>query len=47
MWRHYLTIALRVLARHRVYAAINIGGLALGFLASRNNSSGNDGPAED
>ncbi|AQR73564.1 FtsX-like permease family protein [Sphingomonas sp. LM7] len=31
MWRNYLTIALRLLARNRVYAAINIGGLALGL----------------
>ena len=33
MWRNYLTIALRLLARNRVYAAINIGGLALGLAA--------------
>ncbi|KRC79104.1 FtsX-like permease family protein [Sphingomonas sp. Root241] len=31
MWRNYLMIALRLLARNRVYAAINIGGLALGL----------------
>jgi len=31
MWRNYLTIALRLLAQNRVYAAINIGGLALGL----------------
>jgi putative ABC transport system permease protein len=31
MWRNYLTIALRLLARNRVYAAINVGGLALGL----------------
>jgi putative ABC transport system permease protein len=31
MWRNYLTIALTLLARNRVYAAINIGGLALGL----------------
>ncbi|MDV3457335.1 FtsX-like permease family protein [Sphingomonas sp. HF-S4] len=31
MWHHYLKIALRLLARNRVYAAINIGGLALGL----------------
>ncbi|MDP5281252.1 ABC transporter permease [Sphingomonas sp. DG1-23] len=31
MWRNYLTIALRLLARNRAYAAINIGGLALGL----------------
>ena len=31
MWRNYLRIALTLLARNRVYAAINIGGLALGL----------------
>ena len=31
MWQNYLVIALRLLARNRVYAAINIGGLALGL----------------
>ena len=31
MWRNYLLIAVRMLARNRVYAAINIGGLALGL----------------
>lgn len=31
MWRNYLLIALRLMARNRVYAAINIGGLALGL----------------
>lgn len=31
MWTNYLLVALRVLARNRVYAAINIGGLALGL----------------
>ncbi|MCX8475333.1 MAG: ABC transporter permease [Sphingomonas sp.] len=31
MWRNYLTIALRLLAANRAYAAINIGGLALGL----------------
>jgi putative ABC transport system permease protein len=31
MWRNSLLIALRLLARNRVYAAINIGGLALGL----------------
>jgi putative ABC transport system permease protein len=29
--RNYLTVALRLLARNRVYSAINIGGLALGL----------------
>lgn len=31
MWRNYLVVALRMLARNRVYAAINVGGLALGL----------------
>jgi putative ABC transport system permease protein len=31
MWRNYLLVAIRLLARNRVYAAINIGGLALGL----------------
>jgi putative ABC transport system permease protein len=31
MWRNYIVIALRLMARNRVYAAINIGGLALGL----------------
>jgi putative ABC transport system permease protein len=31
MWRNYLTVALRALASNRIYAAINIGGLALGL----------------
>ena len=31
MWRAHLLIAVRLLARNRVYAAINIGGLALGL----------------
>ena len=31
MWRNYLTVALAQIARNRVYAAINIGGLALGL----------------
>ena len=31
MWRNALLIAFRLLARNRVYAAINIGGLALGL----------------
>ena len=31
MWRNYLTVALRALANNKVYAAINIGGLALGL----------------
>jgi putative ABC transport system permease protein len=31
MWRNYLTVALRALASNQVYAAINIGGLALGL----------------
>jgi len=31
MWRNYLTIAIRMLARHPAQSAINIGGLALGL----------------
>ena len=31
MWRNNLLIATRLLTRHRVYSAINIGGLALGL----------------
>jgi len=31
MWHHNLTFALRLLVRNRAYAAINIGGLALGL----------------
>lgn len=34
MWRHHFTMALRLLARNRAYAAINIGGLALGLAGS-------------
>jgi putative ABC transport system permease protein len=33
MWRNNLLIAVRLLLRHRVYSAINIGGLALGLAA--------------
>jgi len=33
MWRNYLTVAYRVLARSRAYALINIFGLALGLAA--------------
>src|SRR3954453_22776300 len=33
MWRNYLTVTLRALARHKVYAFINIFGLALGLAA--------------
>jgi putative ABC transport system permease protein len=33
MWRNYLTVAVRALARHKVYAFINIFGLALGLAA--------------
>lgn len=33
MWRNYLTVAIRALAKNRVYAAINIVGLALGLAA--------------
>jgi putative ABC transport system permease protein len=34
MFRHYLTAALRNLARNKLYAAINIFGLAVGFAAA-------------
>jgi putative ABC transport system permease protein len=34
MWRNYLTVGLRVLSRERLYAIINIAGLALGLAAS-------------
>jgi putative ABC transport system permease protein len=33
MWRNYLTVGLRALARHKSYAFINIFGLALGLAA--------------
>ncbi|MGH6613716.1 ABC transporter permease [Sphingomonas sp.] len=33
MWRNYLTVGIRALAKNRVYAAINIVGLALGIAA--------------
>ena len=33
MWRNYLTVGIRALAKNRVYAAINIVGLALGMAA--------------
>lgn len=33
MWRNYLTVGLRALAKNRAYAAINIIGLALGIAA--------------
>jgi len=33
MWRNYLLVAFRVLAKNRTYAAINIAGLALGLAA--------------
>ena len=33
MWRNYLTVALRSLAKHKTYAFINIFGLALGLAA--------------
>ena len=34
MFRNYLMAALRNLARNRLYAGINIGGLAVGFAAA-------------
>ena len=33
MWRNYLTVGLRALAKNRTYAFINIFGLALGMAA--------------
>ena len=33
MWRNYLTVGLRALAKHKSYAFINIAGLALGLAA--------------
>ena len=33
MWRNYLTVGIRALTKNRVYAAINIAGLALGIAA--------------
>ena len=29
MWRNYMTVGVRALAKNRAYAAINIAGLAL------------------
>jgi putative ABC transport system permease protein len=34
MWRNYLTVAVRALAKNRTYAFINVFGLALGLAAS-------------
>ncbi len=34
MWRNYLTVTLRALAKNRMYSFINIAGLALGLAAS-------------
>ena len=34
MFRNYLTTALRNLLRHKLYAIINIGGLAIGLAAA-------------
>ena len=34
MFRHYLITALRNLVRNRLYASINIAGLAIGFCAA-------------
>ena len=31
MFRNYFTVALRSLTRHRLYSAINIGGLSVGL----------------
>ena len=33
MWRNYMTVGVRALAKNRAYAAINIAGLALGIAA--------------
>ena len=33
MWRNYLTVGLRALAKNRTYAFINIFGLAIGMAA--------------
>ncbi len=33
MWRNYLTVGIRSLAKNRAYAAINILGLAIGMAA--------------
>ncbi|HEX3140013.1 MAG TPA: ABC transporter permease, partial [Rhizobacter sp.] len=33
MWRNYLTVALRALAKSRIYSGINIAGLAIGMAA--------------
>ncbi|MDP8913732.1 MAG: ABC transporter permease, partial [Pseudomonadota bacterium] len=33
MWRNYLTVAVRALAKNRTYAFINIVGLAIGLAA--------------
>ena len=33
MWRNYLTVGLRALAKNRTYAFINIFGLAIGLAA--------------
>ena len=34
MWRNYLAVGIRVLLRNRVYAFVNIMGLALGIAAA-------------
>jgi len=33
MWRNYLTVGIRALAKNRAYTAINVSGLALGIAA--------------
>ena len=37
MFRNYLIIALRNIARHRLYSFINIAGLAVGLLLASGN----------
>eukprot|EP01035_Chromulina_nebulosa_P064006 gene64006-87530_t len=33
MWRNYLTVGIRALAKNRAYTVINVSGLALGIAA--------------
>jgi putative ABC transport system permease protein len=34
MWKNYLAAALRNVARNRLYTAVNVGGLTIGFAAA-------------